>query len=276
MHLNQSQLDQFKRDGFVRFEKLFSDDEVALMKSELARVGTAESDAIIKERTGSARTIYRCHEPDGPTASPVFWRLARTPRLLTPAQQVLDDDRLYVYHCKNNIKTAIDGTVWLWHQDYGFWQHDGVPTANMATFLVMLDEATEFGGSLYFVPGSHNGPVHPAYKDEQTTSYPQWAIEKPVIQDVLRTGPRPVAITGTPGTAVLFHCKVVHASGHNLSPNDRWHAYMAYNPIANRPSPVPENPRPDYVVSRNYVPLDVLANDDLTAGVPVPAGVAGS
>jgi ectoine hydroxylase len=267
--LTEAQLAQFDRDGFIRFEKLFGDDEVALLKSELARVGGADSDAIVKERTGSVRTIYRSHEPDGPTASPVFARLARTPRLLRPAQQVLRDDELYVYHCKNNIKTAIDGTVWLWHQDYGYWQHDGVPTPNMATFLVMLDEATEFGGSLYFVPGSHKGPVHPAYRDETTTSYPQWAIEKPAITAYLKNGPPPVAITGPPGTAVLFHCKIVHGSGHNLSPNDRWHAYMAYNPSANRPNPVPANPRPDYVVSRNYAPLQMLDDDELRAPVPV-------
>lgn len=268
MQLTESQIAQFDRDGFIKFDKLFSDDEIALLKSELTRTGKVDSDAIIRERTGSVRTIYRNHEPDGPTASQAYYRLARTPRFLRPAQQVLRDDKLYVYHCKNNIKTAIDGTVWLWHQDYGYWQHDGVPTPSMATFLVMLDEATEFSGCLYFQPGSHRGPTLPAYKDETTTSYPQWAIEKDVIQASLRKGPRPVAIDGPPGTAVLFHCKMVHGSGHNLSPNDRWHAYMAYNPSVNRPNPIPANPRPDYVVSRNYEPLELLKNDDLREAVP--------
>ena len=201
MQLTDSQVAQFDRDGFIRFDRLFSDDEVALLKSEINRVSGAQSDAIIRERTGSVRTVYRAHESDGPTASPVFARLARTPRFLRPAQQVLNDEQLYIYHCKSNIKTAIDGTVWLWHQDYGYWQHDGVPTSQMATFLVMLDEATEFSGCLYFVPGSHKGDVLPAYKDELTTSYPQWAIEKPSMIDLLRKGPRPVAISGGPGTA---------------------------------------------------------------------------
>ncbi|HTX03766.1 MAG TPA: phytanoyl-CoA dioxygenase family protein [Candidatus Acidoferrales bacterium] len=269
MQLTDSQVAQFDRDGFIRFDRLFSDDEVSLLKSEINRVSVAQSDAIIRERTGSVRTVYRAHEADGPTASPVFARLARTPRFLRPAQQVLRDDKLYIYHCKSNIKTAIDGTVWLWHQDYGYWQHDGVPTSQMATFLVMLDEATEFSGCLYFVPGSHKGDVLPAYKDELTTSYPQWAIEKPAMIELLRKGPRPVAITGGPGTAVLFHCKMVHGSGHNLAPNDRWHHYMAYNTVANKPNPVPANPRPDYVVSRNYKPLELLSNDDLREAVPV-------
>ncbi len=267
MTLTEQQLAQFDRDGFLRFENLFAPDEIALLKTEIARTGTADSDAIIRERTGSIRTVYRSHEPDGPTYSPAFARLIRSPRLLRPAQQVLHDDELYVFHCKSNIKTAIDGTVWLWHQDYGYWQHDGVPTSTMATFLVMLDEATEMGGCLYFVPGSHKRGTLPAYKDETTTSYPQWTVEKEPMRAFLRDNPKPQAITGGPGTAVLFHCNIVHGSGHNLTANDRWHVYVAYNPSANRPNPVPASPRPDYVVSRNYAPLEILAEDRLREAV---------
>jgi ectoine hydroxylase len=269
MTLTEAQLADFERDGFLRFENLFGPDEIALLKAELERTSSVDSDAIIRERTGSIRTIYRSHEPDGPTFSPVFHRLVRTPRFLKPAQQVLRDDELYVYHCKSNIKTAIDGTVWLWHQDYGYWQHDGVPTSNMATFLVMLDEATEMSGCLYFVPGSHKKGILPAYRDTTTTSYPQWAIEKEAMQRFLAENPKPAAITGGPGTAVLFHCNIVHGSGHNLSANDRWHVYIAYNPSKNRPNPVPASPRPDYVVSRNYKPLEMGSDDSLRESVPV-------
>jgi len=268
MTLTEDQLAQYDRDGFLRFEGLFDPAEIALLKSELARVGAAQSDAIIRERTGSTRTIYRSHEPDGPTASPVFARLVRTPRFLQPAQQVLHDDELYVFHCKANIKTAIDGTVWLWHQDYGYWQHDGIPQSTMTTFMVMLDEATEMGGCLYFVPGSHKRGILPAHKDETTTSYPQWAIEKDTMRTFLRDNPHAVAITGKPGSAVLFHCNIVHGSGHNLTANDRWHVYVAYNPSANRPNPIPPNPRPEYVVSQNYTPLEMAGSDALRESVP--------
>jgi hypothetical protein len=43
---------------------------------------------------------------------------------------------------------------------------------------------------------------------------------------------------------------------------------MAYNPSANRPNPIPANPRPDYVVSRNYAPLELLADDSLREAQP--------
>jgi ectoine hydroxylase len=238
MHLTPAQLEAFDRDGFLRFENLFDHDEIETLRAELMRVSKADDPSIIRERNGALRTVYRTHELDGPTQSHAFRALACSPRFLAPARQVLRDDELYIFHSKCNIKTAIDGTVWLWHQDYGYWQHDGVPTPNMATFLVMLDEATELSGCLYFLPGSHKREVFPAIRD--TT---------------------PVAITGGPGTAVLFHCKMVHASGHNLAANDRWHVYMAYNPVANHPDPIPAEPRPDYVVSTNYTPLELMPDD---------------
>lgn len=269
MLLTGAQLEQFDRDGFLRFDRLLGPSEVALLKRELDRISAVDSDAIIRERNGALRTVYRAHEPDGPTFSPVYRRLMRSPRMLEPVRQVLRDDDVYIYHAKANIKAAIDGTVWLWHQDYGYWQHDGVPTSNMATFLVMLDVATELSGCLYFLPGSHKLPVQPAIKDETTTSYPQWTVRKDVMRDVLAGAPPPVAIVGGPGTCVLFHCNLLHASGHNLAAHDRWHFYAAYNTCANRPNPIPANPRPDYVVSRNCAPLP-LESDDLDVSETAP------
>lgn len=56
---------------------------------------------------------------------------------------------------------------------------------------------------------------------------------------------------------------ITGGSGHNLTANDRWHVYVAYNPSENRPNPIPPNPRPDYVVSQNYAPLEIAAGDRL-------------
>ncbi len=32
--------------------------------------------------------------------------------------------------------------------------------------------------------------------------------------EILKSSPEPVAVTGRAGTSVLFHCNVLHASGH--------------------------------------------------------------
>ena len=104
MRLTPEQLDRFDRDGFLRFEGLFGAEEVAALRAELARVSAVDDPAIIRERNGALRNVYRTHELDGPTRSPAFRALACSPRFLEPARQVLRDDELYVFHSKCNIK----------------------------------------------------------------------------------------------------------------------------------------------------------------------------
>ena len=256
MKLTAAQLDRYARDGYLVLPEAFTPDEVALLKSELARIQGIDTDHLVRERAGGlAKTIYRVHEADGPTSSMPFHRAARSPRLLAPARQVLGDDALYVHHTKCNLKTAIDGSVWAWHQDYGTWQRDGIPEPSLTTALLMLDEPTEIGGCLYFIPGSHRvGNLEPAY--DESTGYKFWVVPKPALLDIMRRSPEPVPIVGKPGTVVFFHPNILHASGHNLSQHDRWQIYFVYNTVKNRPRDVPA-PRPDYVRSTNWAPLDV-------------------
>jgi len=74
----------------------------------------------------------------------------------------------------------------------------------------------------------------------------------------------PVAITGKPGTVVLFHPNLVHGSGHNMSRYSRWHIYTVYNRVANRP-PMRENSRPEWVVARDTTPLRMCGDDEIVA-----------
>lgn len=263
MQLSTDQLARYHRDGFIVLPELLAPAEVAAMKAELQRLQGIDTDHLVRERVGGvAKTIYRVHEADGPTASPPFHAAARAPRLLAPARQLLGDESLYVYHTKCNLKTAIDGSVWAWHQDYGTWRRDGVPEANLTTALLMLDEPTEIGGCLYFIPGSHRvGNLEPEF--DESTGYRFFVVPKPTLLEIMQRSPEPVPIVGKPGTVVFFHPNLLHASGHNLSRHDRWQVYIVYNPVANKPESVPA-PRPDYVRSMNFAPLQI-GSDTLVA-----------
>jgi ectoine hydroxylase len=265
MQLSKYQLSSYERDGFLVLPKLFTPREVDAMKADLQRIQKIDTDHLVRERGGDvAKTIYRVHEADGPTASPIFYTAARSPRLLAPAQQLLADDALYVYHTKCNLKSAIDGSVWQWHQDYGSWRRDGVPAPSLTTALIMLDEPTEMNGCLYFLPGSHKLGNLESEMDDRTTSYRLWVVPKEQLLDVMTRSPEPVTITAQPGSVVFFHCNLLHSSGHNLSRYDRWHIYVVYNQVANKPNAVP-SPRPDYQRSTNFRPL-VVGTDDTLAG----------
>ncbi len=259
MELNEKQIARFQRDGYLIFPELFSKAEIGVLRAETARLSALETETVIRERTGGVRSIFRVHEDDGATRSAAFRALVRTPRVLRPTMQALGTDEVYVYHTKINTKPAIEGTVWMWHQDYGSWQRDGCPRPDMGTFAVMMTDSVEMNGALYVIPGSHRrGRIEPYY--DESTSYKFWAVPKQDIVSVLKQSEKPVPVAGPAGTAVLFHCNLLHASGHNLSAEDRWHIYISFNSCANAPRFGPGS-RPDWVVSRNTRPLRI-ENDE--------------
>ena len=95
--LSVEQLARYERDGFVTLPEHFTPLEVTAFKAELARIQEIDTDHLVGEKSGGlAKTIYRVHEIDGPTASLAFHRASRSPRLLTPARQLLADDALYI------------------------------------------------------------------------------------------------------------------------------------------------------------------------------------
>ncbi len=270
MKLTPAQIEQYDRDGYLHFPEFFSAAEVAVLRREVARVAEIETEMVVREGTAKLpKIMFRMHETDGATASPPFNALVRLPRTLGLAQQLMRDDKLYLHHTKVNIKAAIEGSIWPWHQDYGSWANDGIRRPEMLTIMVGIDPATEMNGCLYFLPGSHkHGRLDPYF--DTSTAYKVWSVTPDDMKRMIKEHGDPVAITGKAGSLTVFHCNLMHASGHNLSANDRWQAYLCYNRCTNRPVDV-ENPRPDYVRSRNWKPLELVADDAITTRALAPA-----
>ena len=270
MNLSAEQKAAYERDGFLVFPELVSPAEVAALRAEVLRLRDVDAPGVVREGTsGAPKSMFRLHEDNGPGASPVFRALSRTPRVLGVAQQVLNDPELYLHHSKVNVKAAIEGSVWPWHQDFGSWHLDGIERPDMATFAVLLDEATDLSGCLYLLPGSHRWGRTEAYLDT-STAYRLWSVTPEDMKRRMAASPAPVAIAGKAGTCAIFHCNLMHASGHNLSHNDRWQAYFCFNTCANHPKDV-EKPRPDYVRSTNWAPMELVEDRAVSAdNVPAP------
>jgi ectoine hydroxylase len=50
---------------------------------------------------------------------------------------------VYHYHSKLTAKEPYDGGAWEWHQDYGYWYHNGCLFPYMASVMVALDRTHE-------------------------------------------------------------------------------------------------------------------------------------
>lgn len=262
MYLTKAQIEAYDRDGFLILPNLVSKEEVRLVKEGLANACQVTDDRVIREKGGgSARMVYGMHELDGPTACVATEGLARSTRLLQAARDVLHDD-VYLFHIKANLKEAMTGEIWQWHQDFGYWRTDGLREPRLVTTMLMLDRATELGGCLYFVPGSHKDGTIDAPFDDKTTSVGLWTLSKDQMTDLVKRRGEPVPVVGEPGTVAMFHPDLVHGSGHNMSTHARWQMYFVYNAVSNVMQPVAK-PRPSYKANRKNVPLQIRAKESI-------------
>jgi ectoine hydroxylase len=271
MKLTPEQLQSYENDGFLCLPSWFSPAEVERMRAELPGLFAEDSERRVVEKGSQVvRSVYGSHRTND-----VFRRLAHHPRLVEPAMQILGR-QVYVYQFKINAKIAFLGDLWEWHQDYIFWQReDGLRQPQLVTVSVFLDDVHEFNGPLLFVPGSHRegvldpprvGGVPEGYEESpewiaSLTANLKYSIGRETLARLVgRTGI--VAPKGPAGTLLLFHPNVVHGSVPNMSPFDRQIALVTYNSVENLPVSQ-ENPRPEFLVSRDFTPVVPLTDNAL-------------
>ena len=134
------------------------------------------------------------------------------------------------------------------------------PSPGLSTACIILGEASEMSGCLYFISGSHRiCKIEPDF-DAETTSYGPWKIPHEKINEQVDKLSDPGPLTGQPGTAILVHPQILHVAGHNMEPRPRWQIYFVYDTLANRPATI-HNPRSEYVCSGRCDELQMLSND---------------
>ena len=254
MKLTSEQLEVFDREGYLFLPEVFSPAETALLRHEGARVYGLDREEVWRESSGVPRTAFAAQ-----TYSEPFRRLGLHPRLIEPVMQLLDGP-VYLHQYKVNAKAAFDGEVWQWHQDYGTWQRDDdMPEPHAMNIAVFLDEVTAANGPLMFIPKSHKRGVFEAGHDLQTTSYPLWTLDRATVSRLADEGGIEVP-TGPPGSVVLFHGNLVHASPPNISPWDRSIVYLSLCEVSNH---IRRFKRAEWIAHRDFTPIEPLDDDCL-------------
>ncbi len=266
MKLDDNQLAQFDRDGYLFFPGHFSAEETRVLTDAVPELYARREVYNVRERGSDAvRTNFAAHLYSEP-----FARLARHPRMVEPVQSLLGDE-LYMHQFKINGKMAFNGDVWQWHQDYGTWLNDdAMPEARAMNIAIFLDDVSEFNGPLMFIPGSHKKGVVDAKHDLTTTSYPLWTVDHALIAEMVeKAGGKQGGIVsplGPAGSMILFHGCLLHASGSNLSPWNRVSVYLSLNAVDNH---IRRHKRPEYIAHRDFTPLELLPDDCLLNDYPV-------
>jgi len=257
MRLDDRQLDAFDRDGFIFVPEMFSAREVALLRTEIDRFMVLERDEILRDDSGELRAALAMERYSEP-----FARLVRHPRLLEPAQQVLDG-AVYAHQYKIVAKDPFGRLDFPWHQDFASWHaYDGMPEPRAMNYAVFLDPVSEFNGPITFIPGSHReGRIAGGDAPLPGGKSPLYTLDRQTVARLAADGGM-VAPKGPAGSAVFFHGCLAHASGPNISPSTRYIVYLTANRVDNQ---IRRPTRPDYYANQDFTPLQPLADDCLLA-----------
>src|ERR1700680_5256329 len=176
MELASRRRKEFDEQGYLFLPDCFSDEEMAVLRTEAENIYKTERQEVWREKTGAPRTAFAAH-----TYNEAFRLLGAHPRLIEPVEQLFGE-KLYMHQFKINAKAPFDGELWQWHQDYGTWaRDDGMPQARAMNISVFLDEVLPINGPLMLIPRSHKHGTLAAGHDTSTTSYPLWTLDTQTV-----------------------------------------------------------------------------------------------
>jgi len=250
--LSETDLELFRRDGFVVKRGWFDEEEM----ERLARFAREDPDLAthnfpVKDTGGRESRLTLWNHP----GDDLYGMFSRCRRVVDSAEQLLGDE-VYHYHAKMMLKEPRVGGAWEWHQDYGYWYQNGCLAPDMLSVMIAVDRADRENGCLEVLRGSHRlGRVEHGRFGEQTGADPERVA-------VARERLELVRFEAEPGDTLFFHSNLLHASGPNTSNRPRWTLILAFNARHNDPYKESHHPR--------YTPLEKVDDGAIKAWSPGP------
>jgi phytanoyl-CoA hydroxylase len=215
--LSRRQIDEYRETGWIIVEGLLEAGLLADAKRVIAEFiagarGVAAHDEVYDLEPG--------HRPEAPRVRriktphkhhPLFWEIARLPRLVGILGQLLGPSGVRLHGSKINLKDPEYGSPVEWHQDWAFYPHTN---DDVLAVGIMLDEMLAENGPLLVLPGSHKGPVHDHHLDGNFVG----AMDP--TKGALDFS-NAVALTAPAGSMSFHHVRLVHGSAQNTSRRSR-------------------------------------------------------
>jgi ectoine hydroxylase len=248
-------LEQTKQQGFCIVENIFPSFYVDMINKSIDNYLLESHDGIVYEKnTSIVRAIHGLHLFD-----PFFMELAKTNFLLDFAREYLSDD-IYIHQYKINMKAAMDGQSWPWHQDYVYWKEgDYIESPRLINIAVALDDIPMLSGPLCFIPGSHrfgdltkNNDLVAGDWSKDVSANLTYQIDKKVLTPLIENHGYEFVVCKA-GDLIIFDPQLAHSSSNNLSPFERRLLLVNYNAVSN--APTKKSKRPAFLSSVDFSPL---------------------
>jgi ectoine hydroxylase-related dioxygenase (phytanoyl-CoA dioxygenase family) len=236
--LTDAQRAEFARDGFLRIERIIDADEVARIRAALERLHERRAG----RETGEQFDLGGTDEEGAPAKLPQLINPSKhVPELvdtrfrancLALAPQLLGGDGSDVQlSCEHAIlKPAHYGETTPWHQDESYWSMPNHDARGIAVWMPLQD-ATVANGCLWYIPGSHRGPI---LEHRPIGGDPRVHGLETLAADAARGVPVPLPAGG----AVVHHVRSLHYAGPNRTPDPRYaYTFAFHRPSVERSTP---------------------------------------
>lgn len=242
---SDQELGEYFRDGFVLVKGLFSPPEMQALLAFAKNDPTLKASAYgRKDAAGRETRLALWNSP----TDDLYGLISRCQRIVNRMEQILGGE-VYYYHSKMMLKEPYVGGAWEWHQDYGYWYHNGCLAPLLASCLISVDRATKENGCLQVLAGTHElGRIDHLKVGDQS------GADMERVEVALHRH-RLVYVEAEPGDALFFHCNLLHRSDQNSSAYPRWSYICCYNAARNDPYKESRHPR--------YTPLEKVGDDAL-------------
>jgi len=233
------QVNTYHKDGYVIVKKFCSKEETDHLYSVALKDDAMRKSALdLNDQSGKKTKLSLWFTP----GNDVFGYLTRSEKMVHSTAQLLDSDApVCHFHSKLMQKEPKVGGAWEWHQDYGYWYNNACLSPQLASCLIAVDRATKENGCLQVLKGSHHiGRIDHVKVGDQTGADMERVN---VAMERLEL----VHCELEPGSAIFFHCNLLHCSAQNKSTHPRWALICCYNAASNNPYKESRHPRYSYL-----------------------------
>ncbi|WP_138417592.1 ectoine hydroxylase [Aquibacillus sediminis] len=269
--LNSQDLNFYEKNGYLMFPKLFSDEEVDVLRKELN--GTMDDHKsvnqphVVREQgSDEIRSIFDVHRN-----TDFFQKLSAHERIVNVAQQLLGS-QVYINQSRINFKPGFKGKEFYWHSDFETWHvEDGMPRMRAVSCSIILTDNYEYNGPLMLIPGSHKHYIQcaagtPDAHFEQSLKKQEFGTpDNDSLKGLVdQSGGRIDRATGPAGSVLFFESNIMHGSAGNISPFPRSNVFFVFNSVENKlQQPFSElSPRPEFLANRKDIkPIEPIAFD---------------
>lgn len=222
-HLNDEQIDSYKKNGYLVLRNVLSEEEAKVLQTECDRLITLE------EYTNeyNVRVGYRQYEHGKMIEkmdpvhdiSPLMAALVKDERILGPLRDIYMDEPILF---KDKLIFKLPGANgYSMHQDASWWQ--GFPIEGLISVMVAIDGASKANGGLELFPGYHD-KFRSTPGELRNMNADEIAEIDPATGELVETNP---------GDLVIFHSFTPHQSGPNQAQHTRKQLYLTYSPSKN-------------------------------------------